>query len=212
MKNLTSKILAEMENELKSKKVKRFHPESTCVVRKSPSLPARYLVKYGLVKNKTILNFGSGRSVDSQYFLKNGATRVDDYDYFYNNKLTDLNPKPYDLVVAFYVLNVVVFQEQLIIAKTIKKLIKPNGFIAIAVREDYNSIKPNWKRFEHGFITSKGTYQEFFHPIHNNGLLKLKNLFNESVIKRIGRSTYLISKIKSSQKRLLIDPLLNLKL
>ncbi|MHA1765032.1 MAG: hypothetical protein ACTSVK_02110 [Promethearchaeota archaeon] len=201
MKNLISEILIEMENELKSKKVKRFSPEATCVTRKTPSLPAKYLVNYGLVENKKILNFGSGRSVDSQYFLKNGATRADDYDYFYNNKLTNLNPQLYDLVVAFYVLNVVVFQEQIIIAKTIKKLIKPNGSIAIAVREDHNTIKPNWKRFGRGFITSKGTYQEFFHPTYNKGMLKLKNLFNNSVIRRIGRSTYLISKVNSFQKK-----------
>jgi len=201
MKSIIENILYNMEKEIRIRKIRRFRPEATSIIRRSPTLPAKILVKLGIIKGKEILNFGSGRSVDSEYFRGNGALRVDEYDYFYKRNYENLGGSLYDIVVAFYVLNVVIFEEQKLIANTLKKLIKPGGIIAIAVREDYKSAKPSWIPYENGYITSKGTYQEFFHPIYNKGIKKLQNLFDNFKIVRIGRATYLIAQDLSIIKK-----------
>jgi ATP adenylyltransferase len=104
----------------------------TAVSRKKPSRAMRFLDSKDLLIGD-VLDFGCGRGFDVQYY------KIDGYDPKWLSP--ELPTKQYDTITCNWVLNVVSEEEQNIILKQIKSLLKPNGKAYITVRreikEDY---------------------------------------------------------------------------
>jgi hypothetical protein len=99
----------------------------TAVYRKKPSRAMVFLnSKKLLVGDK--LDFGSGRGFDAKFY------GMDEYDPQWRSY--DLPNRSYDTITCNWVLNVVSEEEQYIILKQIKSLLKPTGKAYIIVRRD----------------------------------------------------------------------------
>jgi diadenosine tetraphosphate (Ap4A) HIT family hydrolase len=117
--------------------------------RETLSFPAKILLSKNLL-NGEVLDFGCGTGKDVELLSQKGIS-VTGYDKQYFPKY----PKTkFDTIICFYVLNVLLPEEQATVLMELSQLIKPSGKVFIAVRRDV--------RFE-GFRThkvhQKKTYQ-----------------------------------------------------
>jgi hypothetical protein len=123
------------------------HAESiaakTAIARKAPSVPAKHLIKKGLIRGRT-LDYGSGRGADAE------ATGAEQYD----PKYAPQEPEgTFDTVYSNYVLNVIENpQERREVLENIHALLNPGGTAYITVRGD--------KKYLEG-KTKAGTWQGF---------------------------------------------------
>jgi len=104
----------------------------TAKERDTLSFPARYLLNKGCLQGD-VLDFGCGFGSDVR-FLKDKGLSIEGYDKFYSPEYP--NNKKYDTVICFYVLNVLLPEEQATVLMQLSQLIKPNGKVYIAVRRD----------------------------------------------------------------------------
>jgi ATP adenylyltransferase len=113
------------------------------------SFPARVIKDKGFIKGE-VLDFGCGLGSDIT-FLKELGFNVEGYDKHY---FPEFPKKTYDTILCFYVLNVLLPEEQTKVLIEISRLLKPSGSAYFAVRRDI--------RFE-GYRThkihKKPTYQ-----------------------------------------------------
>jgi len=121
----------------------------TAKERDTLSFPAKYLLNQGLIVGET-LDFGCGFGKDAELLAKKGIS-IDVYDKHYFPKYPT---KKYDSILCFYVLNVVLPEEQATILMEISRLLKPSGRAFFAVRRD---IK--FEGFRTHKIHQKPTYQ-----------------------------------------------------
>ncbi len=121
----------------------------TAKERESLSFPAKFILNRNLLKGE-VLDFGCGFGKDVE-LLKEKGINVTGYDKHY---FPYYPSGKFDTILCFYVLNVVLQEEQATILMELSQLIKPTGRIYFAVRRDV--------RFE-GFRThkihQKPTYQ-----------------------------------------------------
>ncbi len=82
----------------------------------------------GLLKNKSILDYGCGKSVD--YILIPDVDRFDPHFY------PEIKEKKYDVILCHYVINVVDEEEQNQIIEHIKSLLVSGGKAYFTVRRD----------------------------------------------------------------------------
>lgn len=121
----------------------------TAIERTSLSYPARILLNQKKVKGK-VLDFGCGIGKDVE-LLKNKGIDIIGYDPFYFPKFAT---EKFDTILCFYVLNVLLPEEQAEVLMNISNLLKPNGKAYFAVRRDIQ-----YEGFRIHKIHKKETYQ-----------------------------------------------------
>lgn len=136
----------------------------TAKERDSLSFPAKILHNKNLL-NGQILDFGCGFGSDVN-FLKSKGYDIAGYDKHY---FPEFPLQKFDTIICFYVLNVLLQEEQASVLMEISQLLKPTGKAYIAVRRDV--IHEGFRIHK---IHQKQTYQ-------CNVVLNFKSIFkNES--------------------------------
>lgn len=121
----------------------------TAIERTSLSYPARILLNQKKIKGK-VLDFGCGIGKDVE-LLKNKGFDITGYDTFY---FPTFPTEKYDTILCFYVLNVLLPEEQAEVLMNVSSLLKPNGKAFFAVRRDIQH-----EGFRIHKIHKKETYQ-----------------------------------------------------
>ena len=121
----------------------------TAKERTSISFPARYVQQKGLIVGKT-LDFGCGFGKDVE-ILRGSNFDIIGYDLHY---FPIYPTEKFDTILCFYVLNVLMPEEQTRVLMDISRLLKPNGKAYFAVRRDVH-----YEGFRMHKIHQKETYQ-----------------------------------------------------
>ncbi|MBS4071116.1 MAG: HIT domain-containing protein [Algoriphagus sp.] len=99
--------------------------------RDSLSFPARIVKERGLLLGE-VLDFGCGLGKDVE-ILANHGVDIKGYDKHYFPKFPEQN---FDTIICFYVLNVLLPDEQALVLMEISSLLKPSGKAYFAIRRD----------------------------------------------------------------------------
>jgi len=121
----------------------------TAKERENLSFPAKILLNKNLLKGD-VLDFGCGFGKDVEILSAKGIN-IDAYDKFY---FPNYPQKRYDTIICFYVLNVLLPEEQAMVLMQLSELIKPSGKVFIAVRRDVN-----FEGYRTHRVHQKKTYQ-----------------------------------------------------
>ncbi len=121
----------------------------TAIERTALSYPARILLNQKKINGK-VLDFGCGIGKDVE-LLKNEGSDIIGYDPFY---FPTFPTEKYDTILCFYVLNVLLPEEQAEVLMNVSSLLKPNGKAFFAVRRDIQQ-----EGFRIHKIHKKETYQ-----------------------------------------------------
>ncbi len=128
---------------------KNEYTHLTAKERNTISFPARMLLERKLLQGDT-LDYGCGLGTDVS-LLKEKGINITGYDpHYFPNKPTG----KYDTIICFYVLNVLMQEEQTDVIMEISALLKPNGKAYFAVRRDIT-----YEGFRTHKIHQKPTYQ-----------------------------------------------------
>jgi diadenosine tetraphosphate (Ap4A) HIT family hydrolase len=121
----------------------------TAKERETLSFPAKLLLNKNLLVGD-VLDFGCGFGKDVE-LLKAKGFSIDGYDKHY---FPDYPTKQFDTIICFYVLNVLMQEEQAMVLMEISRLLKPTGKAFFAVRRDLQ-----YEGFRTHKIHQKPTYQ-----------------------------------------------------
>jgi diadenosine tetraphosphate (Ap4A) HIT family hydrolase len=132
----------------------------TAKERENLSFPAKILFNKNLLQGD-VLDFGCGFGNDVK-LLKAKGIHIEGYDKYY---LPEYPNKKFDTIICFYVLNVLMPEEQATVLMELSQLIKPSGKVYIAVRRDLQ-----FEGFRMHKLHQKKTYQ-------CNVILNFKSLF-----------------------------------
>ncbi|QOJ27974.1 MAG: HIT domain-containing protein [Ignavibacteriales bacterium] len=121
----------------------------TAKERTSLSLPARFLLSKGFLTGE-ILDYGCGFGKDVE-LLKEKNIAIEGYDKYY---FPEYPVKKFDTILCFYVLNVLLAEEQAEVLIDISRLLKPSGRAYFAVRRDMQ-----FEGFRIHKVHKKPTYQ-----------------------------------------------------
>lgn len=132
----------------------------TAKERDSLSYPARVLLNQNLI-NGEVLDFGCGFGKDVEV-LKSKGINITGYDKYY---YPEYPQKRFDTIICFYVLNVLLPEEQSSVLMELSQLVKPTGRVYIAVRRDIQ-----FEGFRIHKLHQKKTYQ-------CNVVLNFKSIF-----------------------------------
>jgi diadenosine tetraphosphate (Ap4A) HIT family hydrolase len=121
----------------------------TAKEREHLSFPAKMLLNQNLLLGD-VLDFGCGFGNDVKLLRLKGVD-IAGYDKHY---FPEYPTKKYDTIICFYVLNVLLPEEQSIVLMELSQLIKPTGKVYIAVRRDLQ-----FEGFRTHKIHQKSTYQ-----------------------------------------------------
>lgn len=121
----------------------------TAKERDSLSFPAKLLFNKNLLIGD-VLDFGCGFGKDVE-LLKAKGINITGYDKHYFPKYPQ---KRFDTIICFYVLNVLLPEEQATVLMELSQLVKPTGKVFIAVRRDLQ-----FEGFRIHKIHQKKTYQ-----------------------------------------------------
>ena len=121
----------------------------TAIKREYLSFPAKYLLKNKLLTGK-ILDFGCGHGKDVE-ILRRKNIDIQGYDPHYYPQYPQ---EKFDVIICFYVLNVLFPQVQEEVIMSISQLVKPTGKAYFAVRRDLKR-----EGFRQHYIHKKPTYQ-----------------------------------------------------
>ncbi|ASB49164.1 bifunctional class I SAM-dependent methyltransferase/HIT family protein [Alkalitalea saponilacus] len=121
----------------------------TAKEREHLSFPAKILFNQNLLVGD-ILDFGCGFGNDVK-LLKSKGIKIEGYDKHY---FPNYPTKKFDTIICFYVLNVLLPEEQATVLMELSKLIKPSGKVYIAVRRDLQ-----FEGFRTHKIHQRKTYQ-----------------------------------------------------
>jgi ATP adenylyltransferase len=121
----------------------------TAKERDSISFPARHVLNKGLLQGE-VLDFGCGFGKDVEVLKEKGIDIVG-YDRHY---FPSYPQKQFDTIICFYVLNVLMQEEQTRVLMEISQLLKPTGKAYFAVRRDIT-----YEGFRTHKIHQKPTYQ-----------------------------------------------------
>lgn len=128
---------------------KNEYTHLTAKERNTLSFPARILLERKLLQGDT-LDYGCGLGSDVS-LLKEKGINITGYDpHYFQQKPT----AKYDTIICFYVLNVLMQEEQTDVIMEISALLKPNGKAYFAVRRDIT-----YEGFRIHKIHQKPTYQ-----------------------------------------------------
>jgi diadenosine tetraphosphate (Ap4A) HIT family hydrolase len=121
----------------------------TAIERTSLSYPARILLNQKKISGK-VLDFGCGIGKDVELLRQKGIDIVG-YDPFY---FPEFPTEKFDTILCFYVLNVLLPEEQAAVLMNVSNLLKPNGKAYFAVRRDIQ-----YEGFRIHKVHKKETYQ-----------------------------------------------------
>ena len=121
----------------------------TAKERENLSFPAKILFNRNLLVGD-VLDFGCGFGNDIK-LLKSKKIIIEGYDKHY---FPEYPTKKFDTIICFYVLNVLMPEEQATVLMELSQLVKPNGKVYIAVRRDLR-----YEGFRTHKIHQKKTYQ-----------------------------------------------------
>lgn len=121
----------------------------TAKERDSMSFPAKLLLNKNLLAGD-VLDFGCGFGKDVE-LLKAKGINITGYDKHY---FPEYPQKKFDTIICFYVLNVLLPEEQATVLMELSQLVKPTGKVYIAVRRDLQ-----FEGFRMHKIHQKKTYQ-----------------------------------------------------
>ena len=121
----------------------------TAIERTALSYPARMLITQKKIKGK-VLDFGCGIGKDVELLKQKGFDIVG-YDPFY---LPKFPTEKYDTILCFYVLNVLLPEEQAEVLMNVSNLLKPTGKAYFAVRRDIQ-----YEGYRMHKVHKKETYQ-----------------------------------------------------
>jgi len=121
----------------------------TAKERETLSFPAKSLLNKSLLVGD-VLDFGCGFGKDVE-LLKAKGINITGYDKHYFPKYPT---KTFDTIICFYVLNVLMQEEQAIVLMQLSQLVKPTGKVYFAVRRDLQ-----YEGFRTHKIHQKQTYQ-----------------------------------------------------
>jgi diadenosine tetraphosphate (Ap4A) HIT family hydrolase len=121
----------------------------TAIERTSLSYPARIVLNQKKIIGK-VLDFGCGIGKDVELLKEKGFDIVG-YDPFYFPEFTT---EKFDTILCFYVLNVLLPEEQAEVLMNVSNLLKPNGNAYFAVRRDIQ-----YEGFRIHKVHRKETYQ-----------------------------------------------------
>jgi diadenosine tetraphosphate (Ap4A) HIT family hydrolase len=121
----------------------------TAIERSSLSYPARIVLNQEKISGK-VLDYGCGIGKDVE-LLKEKGVDIIGYDPYYFPKFPN---EKFDTILCFYVLNVLLPEEQAEVLMNISYLLKPNGKAFFAVRRDIQ-----FEGFRTHKIHKKETYQ-----------------------------------------------------
>jgi diadenosine tetraphosphate (Ap4A) HIT family hydrolase len=129
----------------------KLNPNShlTAKEREFLSFPAKVLLKKNLLVGD-VLDFGCGFGNDVKLLTEKGFN-IEGYDKYH---FPNYPNKKFDTIICFYVLNVLLPEEQADVLKELSQLIKPTGIVYIAVRRDLR-----YEGFRTHKIYQKKTYQ-----------------------------------------------------
>jgi diadenosine tetraphosphate (Ap4A) HIT family hydrolase len=103
----------------------------TAKERDTLSFPAKIVLNNNLLVGE-VLDFGCGYGSDVK-LLKAKGLKIEGYDKFH---FPEYPNKKFDTIICFYVLNVLMPEEQATVLMELSQLIKPTGKVYIAVRRD----------------------------------------------------------------------------
>jgi len=132
----------------------------TAKERTSLSFPAKILLERNLFQGD-VLDFGCGFGKDVE-LLKEKGISISGYDKYH---LPEYPTKKFDTIICFYVLNVLLAEEQTIVLLELSQLVKPTGKVYFAVRRDLQH-----EGFRMHKVHQKQTYQ-------CNVILNFKSIF-----------------------------------
>ena len=121
----------------------------TAIQRTSLSYPARIILNQKKIIGK-VLDFGCGIGKDVE-LLKSKGFDIVGYDPFY---FSEFPAEKYDTILCFYVLNVLLPEEQAEVLMNVSNLLKPNGKAFFAVRRDIH-----YEGYRIHKVHKKETYQ-----------------------------------------------------
>ena len=121
----------------------------TAIERTSLSYPARIVLNQKKIIGK-VHDFGCGNGKDVE-FLKAKGIDIVGYDPFY---FPEFPTEKFDTILCFYVLNVLLPEEQAEVLMNVSNLLKPNGKAYFAVRRDIQ-----YEGFRIHKVHKKETYQ-----------------------------------------------------
>ena len=121
----------------------------TAKERDTLSFPAKLLLSKNLLIGN-VLDFGCGFGSDVK-LLKAKGINIEGYDKFH---FPNYPNKKFDTIICFYVLNVLLPEEQATVLMELSQLVKPTGKVYIAVRRDLQ-----YEGFRIHKIHQKKTYQ-----------------------------------------------------
>ena len=140
---------------------------NTAISRKTWSVPGRWLYEEFFKKNKiplgSMLDFGAGKSIDSECWTKETGAIAQAYDQFEQPQFPGRGSRPdrqFELVTVIFVLNVVeTDQERIEILNDAMHYVMPDGYIFIATRSKKdiaNAVKKgkNWTKLPSGAYVS----------------------------------------------------------
>ena len=139
----------------------------TAITRKKWSKPGRWLYKEFFKKNKiplgSMLDFGAGKSIDSECWKKETGCNEQAYDEYEQPGFPGRGIRPdrqFELVTVIFVLNVVeTDEERIAILNDAMHYVMPDGYIFIATRSKKdiaNAVKKgkNWTKLPSGAYVS----------------------------------------------------------
>ena len=132
----------------------------TAKERETLSFPAKLLLSKKLLVGD-VLDFGCGFGKDVELLAAQGIS-ITGYDKHY---FQEYPTKKFDTIICFYVLNVLMQEEQAVVLMQLSQLIKPTGKVYLAVRRDLQ-----FEGFRMHKIHRQRTYQ-------CNVILKAKSIF-----------------------------------
>ena len=121
----------------------------TAILRTSLSYPARILMNQKRIHGK-VLDFGCGVGKDVELLQQKGYDIVG-YDPFF---FPDYPKEKFDTILCFYVLNVLLPEEQAYVLLEVSSLLKPGGSAYFAVRRDVS-----YQGYRMHKLHKKETYQ-----------------------------------------------------
>ena len=155
----------------------------TAKERETLSFPAKFLLNKSLLISD-VLDFGCGFGKDVVLLISKGII-ITGYDKHYFPKYPT---KKFDTIICFYVLNVLMQEEQATVLMQLSTLVKPTGKVYFAVRRDLQN-----EGFRIHKVHQKPTYQcnvtlayksifknencEIYEYKHFNQIKKKENLF-----------------------------------
>lgn len=121
----------------------------TAKERDTLSFPAKILLNQNLLAGD-VLDFGCGFGNDVN-MLKAKGINIEGYDKYH---FPEYPSKKFDTIICFYVLNVLLPEEQATVLMELSQLVKPSGKVYFAVRRDLQ-----YEGFRTHKIHQKQTYQ-----------------------------------------------------